>query len=222
MHRVPIYVAIAASILIPACRAQSLIDDVKSASVGRDGPALYNVSVFSGYSTSAYPSAGLAGSVIPGANALGPDVNYGFSGAMGWQHHRDRTSFAMSYSGGYSGMVRYSNANGYSQSLALSASRKLSQGWTLSLSASGQDATIIQFLNQPSAASVISQLPSSFDDLAAASGVGGFSTPAAASAILGAPVVQAPLQALLLGNKILTYSRHRTGSDLCVFPASEF
>ncbi len=103
-------------------------------------------------------------------------------------------------------MARYSNANGFSQTLAISASRKLSPRWNLNFSASGQDATIVQFLNEPSAASVLSQLPSNLNDLAAVSGVGNFSTPEAASAILGAPLVQTPLQALLLGGKMLIYS----------------
>ncbi len=146
------------------------------------------------------------GSTATRCAILGPDVNYGFSGSVGWQQHRERTSFAMLYVGGYSGMARYSNANGFSQSLSLTVIRKLSPRWTWSTSASGQDATVIQFLNEPSAASVISQLPSNLNDLAAASGVGSFSTPQAGSAILGAPVVQTPLRALLLGNKSLSYS----------------
>jgi hypothetical protein len=188
-------------VLVPACEAQTVLDEVNSLT-GKEGVALYEVSVFSGYSTSAYPI-GL-GQVT--SHGVGADVNYGVSALAGWQHHREKTNFSMTYSGAYTGMVRYSDASGYSQSLAFSANRKLSPKWSFSLSAAGQDATAIQVLNQPSATSVISQLPSNFDDFAAAFGVGSFSTAEAASTILGAPVLQTPLSALLLGNKVLAYS----------------
>src|SRR4029077_298524 len=68
------------------------------------------------------------------------------------------------------------------------------------------DSTLIQTVTEASPISIVSQIPSDFNDFAAAFGLGNFSTAQAASAILGAPVVQAPLQALLLGDKVLTYS----------------
>jgi hypothetical protein len=112
----------------------------------------------------------------------------------------------MRYSGAYTGMVHYSDADGYSQSLSLRADRQLSPKWSFSLSATGQDATLMQVLNEPSAVNVTSPLLSNFNDFAAAFGLGSYSTAQAASMILGAPVLQTPLRTLLLGNKVLTYS----------------
>jgi hypothetical protein len=204
MHRVLRYIA-AAGILVSACQAQALLDQVNPLGAGREGARLYEVSVFSGYSSSAFPLG--AGQIpSPGTGVLGSDATYGVSAVLGLQHHRERTNFSIRYSGAYTGMVHYSDADGYSQWLTLSADRKLSPKWSFNMSASGQDARLIQVLNEPSATSVISQLPSDFNDFAAALGLGSYSTAQAASMILGAPVVQTPLRALLLGNKMLTYS----------------
>jgi hypothetical protein len=204
MYRLLQYIAIAAS--VPACQGQGLLDQGNPLSAARDGARLYEVSVFSGYSTSALPSTG-GGQFIPSTiGGLSADVNYGARFSLGWQRHREKGGFSMRYSGTYSGLVHYSDANGYSQALSLGADRKLSPKWGFNLSASGQDATLQQALNEPSAISVVSQLPSDFNDFAAAFGLGDFSTSQAASTILGAPVLQTPLRALLLGSKVLSYS----------------
>lgn len=209
MYRVLRHIAIAASVLIPACQAQALLDQGNAGGnatgAAQEGAGIYSVSVFSGYSTSAYP-AGAGQAILPGAGILGPDENYGASAILGWQHHRDKGGFSIRYSGSYMGLVHYSDANGYSQTLSLTADRTLARKWNVHLSVYGQDSTLIQFLNEPSATSVTSQVPSDFNDFAAAFGLGSFSTAQAASAILGAPVVQTPLSALLLGNKVLSYS----------------
>ncbi len=205
MYRTLSYIAIAVGVLVPACRAQALVDQVNPLGAGQEGARLYEVSIFSGYSTSAFPLG--AGQIpIPGVAALGSDVNYGVSAVLGWQHHRERSNFSIRYSGAYTGMAQYSGANGYSQSLSVHMDQKLSPKWSFSLSASGQDTTLLQVLNEPSAVGVTSQLSSDFNDFAASYGVGSFSTAQAASAILGAPVLQTPLSALLLGDKMLTYS----------------
>jgi hypothetical protein len=172
---------------------------------GGDGAHLYEVSIFSGYTTSANPIAG-GYLTSPGVAALNADENYGVSAAVGWQHHREKDNFSIRYSGSYSGMVHYTSADGYSQWLNLYAERKLAPKWDFTLSASGQDATLLQVINEPSALSVVSQVPSDFGDFAAAFGLGSYSTAQAASMILGAPVVQAPIRAILLGNKVLSYS----------------
>jgi hypothetical protein len=170
-----------------------------------DGAHLYEVAVYSGYTTSANP---LAGGYLttPGVGPLNADENYGVSAAVGWQHHREKTNFAVRYSGSYSGMVHYSQANGYSQWLNLSAERRLGRKWNFTLTAAGQDATLAEVINEPSALAITSQLPADFNDFAAAFGLGSYTTAQAASMILGAPVVQAPIRALLLGEKVLSYS----------------
>jgi hypothetical protein len=205
MHRSLGCLAFAAGMLVPACHAQLVPDPLNPISSAPDGLHIYEVSIFSGYSTSAFP---FGGGGIPTGNdaALNSDVNYGASASVGWQHHRERTSFSVRYSASYSGLVHYSAADGFSEGLTLGVSRQMSPKWTFSLSASGQDATLIQVLNEPTSLSVTSQLSSDFGDFAAAFGLGSYSTSEAASAILGAPVVQAPIRSLLLGNKVLSYS----------------
>jgi hypothetical protein len=199
MHKSLRYIAFAISGLLPLCPGQALFDGNHL-----DGAHLYEVSIFSGYSTSANPLA--FGALTPPSGALNADVSYGASAAVGWEHHREKTNFSVRYSASYSGLIHYSNANGFSQWLNLGVSRKLASKWSVNLSASAQDATLVEVLNEPSALSVSSQLSADFNDFAAAFGLGNFSTSQAASMILGAPVVQAPLRALLLGNKILSYS----------------
>ena len=206
MHRALIYVAAAASLLVPACQAQSLVDKVDALRSDDEGLRLHGVSFFTGYSSTALPTGSGGGFISSNVGALNSDATYGTSATLGWQRHRERTSFSMQYTGSYTGMVHYSGANGFSQSLALNANRQLSPKWDFSLGASGQDATLIETLNQPSPISIVSQLPSAFNDFAAAFGLGSFTTAQAASMILGAPVVETPIRALLLGNKVLSYS----------------
>ena len=204
------YIAICTVFLIPAGQAQNIQDQALQgqgalAGIETEGPQLYQLSIYSGYATSASPYG--AGQLLPpGVGSLSADENYGAGVSAGWQHHRERGSFSMRYSGTYNGMVHYSSVNGYSQSLAINADRKLTPKLELTFTASGADDTLIQLLNEQPAPSVIAQLPSNFDDFAAANGLGNFSSAQAASAILGAPVLETPLSASLLGLKELIYS----------------
>jgi hypothetical protein len=201
------YLWIAMAIAVPHLQCQSLLDQVNFKSGTLGGLRLYGASVYSGYSSSAYPlSGGLPSASTSSLQAVGPDVNYGVSASLGWQHHRDRTIFSLLYTGSYSGMAHYSDLNGFSQSLSFSASRQLSSKWTVSFSGSGQDSTLIQFLNQPSSLSIVSRLPLSFDDLAAAFAIGQFSNSQMASALTGAPLFESPSRNLLAGRRILSYS----------------
>jgi hypothetical protein len=169
-----------------------------------DGIRLYGVSAFSGYSTSAYPAS--LGQIPNGGAGLGADVNYGATASLGWQYHRDRSDFSLLYSGTYAGMARYSDTNAYNQFLALSASRKLSAKWVVTLSGTGSDSTIIESLYQPSTVGLATQTPATFDDLAAAFSIGQFSSSQVASTLTGAPQLESPARSLLLGDRILSYS----------------
>jgi hypothetical protein len=213
MYRSLGYIGFAVSMLLPVCHAQPSAGQVggqggnqgNALDSGLDGARLYEVSVFTGYSTSANPVIG-GYLTTPGVGALNADENYGVSAAVGWQHHREKDSFSIRYSGSYSGMVHYTGGNGYSQWLNLNADRKLGRKWAFTLSGTGQDATLIQVINEPTALATTSQMATDFNDFAAAFGLGTYSTAQAGSIILGAPVVQAPLQALLLGDKVVSYS----------------
>src|ERR1700678_1153156 len=126
MYRSLGYIGFAVSMLLPVCHAQPSAGQVggqggnqgNALDSGLDGARLYEVSVFTGYSTSANPVIG-GYLTTPGVGALNADENYGVSAAVGWQHHREKDSFSIRYSGSYSGMVHYTGGNGYSQWLNL-------------------------------------------------------------------------------------------------------
>jgi hypothetical protein len=170
------------------------------------GIHIYNITVYSGYMTNAYPTAGIALNLSSGFGKVGPDENYGAQIQVGWQHHHGRTDVSAVYSGGYSGMVHYSGVSGLNQTVDLSVSRELTPKLTLSLSGWASDQTIAQFLFQPQQLSVITQAPLSFQDFAAALSVGQFSNSQIASMLTGAPILQSPSQSLLYGDRILSYS----------------
>jgi hypothetical protein len=137
---------------------------------------------------------------------IGSDESYGVSAFLGWEHHRDRTNVSVTYSGSYGGMARYSELNAFNHAVSLSASRQLTQRWTFSVSAVGQDATVAQTLFQPATFATAPQVPASFNDFAALFSVGQFSNAQIASTLTGAPILQSPVRTLLLGNRILSYA----------------
>ncbi len=205
MRRLLAQIAIATGVMAGVGDAQSLLDQVnfKGASVG--GFRLNGISLYSGYSTSVLP-VGLGQTVPSGAQELGGSASYGVSASFGWQHHRQRTDFSLLYSLSYAGIARYSDLNALSHSLSMTASRQLAPKWTFTLAGTAQDATLAEFLYQPSALSVLSQLPSTFDDLAAAFSIGQFSNAQMASMFTGASMQESPARGLLLGNRVLSYS----------------
>ena len=205
MRRLLAHIAIATGMTAGIVPAQSLMDqvDFRSASVG--GFRLNGVSIYSGYSTSALPL-GLAQTAPAGTQELGGSTIYGASASFGWQHHRQATNFSVMYSLSYAGMTHYSDLNALSQSLSMTASRQLTPKWTFTLTGSAQDSTLAEFMQQPSALSVLTQLPATFDDLAAAFSIGQFSNAQMASMLTGASVLESPVRSLLLGNRVLSYS----------------
>jgi len=205
MRGVIIYGVIAAGLVLPAGYSQSVADQASFKNVAIGGIHLYGVSIFSGYSTSAYP-VGSGAVLLPGAGSIGADTNYGASVSVGWQYHRQRSNFSLLYSGAYAGLVRYSDTNAFNQYLTLSASRQLSPKWMLSLSGAASDSTMVQFLYEPSTIGLLSQVPATIDDLAAAFSIGQFSSNQIASTLTGAPLLDSPARSLLLGNRVLSYS----------------
>lgn len=195
-----------AGLFASSCGAQELLDEINFRTGGLAGLHLVGVSVYSGYSTSAYPQAGINLSAAPGQGNLGGDASFGATASVGWQWHREKTNVSVLYSGTYSGMVRYSDLDAYNQSLFLSVNRTLTPKWTFNLTASGTDNSLAQYLFQPSSVSVLSQVPSTFDDLAAAVAVGQFTNAQVASLLTGAPVMQLPGRSVLAGERILSYA----------------
>jgi hypothetical protein len=196
-----------AGLFVSSCSGQELLDEINFRASELGGFHLVGLSAFGGYSTSAYPQAGVnLGTPASGLASLGGDASYGVTASVGWQRNGAKTNTSVLYSGTYDGMVRYSNLNAYNQSLSISASRMLTPKWTFSLSATGTDNSLAQYLFQPSAVSVLTQVPTSFNDLAAAVAIGQFSSAQVASMLTGAPVMQLPGQSLLAATRILSYS----------------
>jgi hypothetical protein len=195
-----------AGLFVSTCSGQELLDEINFRTSELAGLHLIGVSVFGGYSTSAYPQVGLNLSAPQGLGNLGGDVSYGATASLGWQRPGEKTNISVLYSGTYGGMVRYSNLNAYNQSLSISAFHRLSPRWTFNLNASGMDNSLAQFLFQPSPVSILTQVPATFDDLAAAVGIGQFTNSQVASMLTGAPVAQLPGRSLLVGNRILSYA----------------
>lgn len=170
------------------------------------GLHIYGVSVYVGASTSAYPQGGLSLNNSSDLRNLGGDVSYGGGVDLGWQHHTVKTNLSVAYSGGYGGMLRYSDVNGFTHSVTLHASRQFTPRWTGSVSGNALENTIAQYLFQPQHISTVVQAPSTFEDFAAALQVGQFSNAAIASMLTGAPLLESPAQSMLLGNHIFSYS----------------
>ncbi len=207
MWRTLAHAVLIASVAGPAALAQDPIGgDSESKIELPNGIHLYGATVYSGYMTSAYPATGIVLNLSSPVAALGPDEMYGGEVRLGWQHHLGRTDFSAVYSGGYSGMVHYSGVNGVNQTLDLDLKRALSAKWGLSISGGATDSTMAQYLFRPDQFSGITQAPLTFQDFAAALGVGQFSNAQIASLLTGAPVLQSPAQSLLYGERILSYS----------------
>jgi len=203
MRKVAEYLILTAGFLALNCKGQPLNEQMNFRTGEMDGARLYGVSLFSGYSTSAYP---VNQSIQLGASSIGGDANYGVSASMGWQRHRELMSFSVIYSPSYSGQVNYSNLNSLNHTLQITATRKFGRKWTLNLSGSGQDISLTQFLFDPSSFAVRSQVPLSFDDLAASFAIGQFTDSQVASMLTGAAPPQSPTQNLLYGYRTLSYS----------------
>ena len=188
------YVTIAAGIGGPPCWGQELFDQLNFRNAERAGFGIYGASIFSGYTRYGETTTGQ----IPS------NVNYGGSFSVGWQHHRTKSDFSILYTGTYGGLVRYPEFNHYSQSLSLSATRKIAPKWTGSIEASGQDYSLSESQFQPSSLSVTSQMVTSFNDLAAAFGLGQFSTSQVQSLYQNA-FLESAIRSGLLGGRVLNY-----------------
>jgi hypothetical protein len=205
MRRIVVTLALAASWWVPA-RGQEFLDEALFKGSQASGIGLYGISVFSGYSTVAYPG-GVGGAPSLGypSLGLGPDESYGASASAGWQRKLENTNLSAFYSVSYAGLVHYSGANGFSQNLNIAASWNLGPKWSLVVSGTAADADLAQTLFQPSSTSLLTQLPASFNDLAASFSVGQFSNAQNASLLSGAPTLDATEQAILFGDRVISY-----------------
>lgn len=212
MRKASGYVLIALTLAGSAARAQ--MNDVNFQGVTREGFHLYEISAFSSYTSSAYPIT-TTNTLSPGAAQLGYNINYGVSGGVGWQYTRDKVTITVGYTGTYNQSENYSSLTSFGHSLRANASWKLTPKWGLTFSGSGQYETLAQYLFEPTGLATVNQTSSSFNDLAAAMGVGNFSSTQAAAQLGGiatgalagsgtSPI--SPSASLLIGIRLLTYA----------------
>ena len=200
------YILLTVAILAPTCRAQEFWDEANFRSFSLGGLRLYGVTVYSSYSTTALPPT-RNGELLTLAlqRSVRNDGSYGANWAAGWHHNGAKSSFSLRYMGLYGGRLRYSQLNSFGHMSSFSYSRTLRAKWQVSVGASGDLRTYAQYVFQPTSLGVISQVPASFDDLAAAFSIGQYSGPQAASMLAGTQLMAAPERTLLMGDRVLTY-----------------
>lgn len=188
------------------CYGQDRWDMLTAKTTRLRGIRLYGVSVYSGYTSFTGPIDTL-NQFVPNSVSIGSDTSYGAQWGLGWQHMGPKTTASFLYSGSYGGHRRYHNLNSLGYSLSTNVSRQFSSKWAVSLSAMADYRTLAQYLFQPTAQSVISQLPASASDLGAAFSVGSFSSNQAAASLSSSEldIASSPARELLLADRILSY-----------------
>jgi hypothetical protein len=188
------------SVLVTATRAQGLPDQLNFSRSNVEGPHLYGVSANSSYSSYDFHSA--VGTASTGRTTR---TTYGVSATAGWQRFRGQTNFSVRYTGGYNGNVQYSNRNALHHSLVLGLARPLGRKWVFDLSATGLESDLSQQVFEPNNLVLLTQSGASFDDLAASQAIGQFSS-IQNGLVLGGAGPTSAMRALLLGNRVLTYT----------------
>jgi len=206
MRKVAGYAAFTLAAGYSICYGQDRWDALTARTSKLRGLHLYGVSVYYGYSTFSGPLANLE-QLVPVNLNIGSDMNYGTQWGLGWHHEAAKTMASISYTGNYGGRKRYTNLNSFGHSLGMNVNRQLHTKWSLNLSMTGDYRTLAQYLFQPTAQSVISQVPGSASDLGAAFSAGNFSNNDAAATFSasGLDPASSPARDLLLADRILTY-----------------
>lgn len=104
------------------------------------GFQIYNVTIYSGYSSSPW----LSGASQFSQSPLGADFSGGVSGSMGWNWFRGRTTASITYSSAYDTGFRYSDLNAFSQAASVTFRKILTPRWSLSTAAVFSDTTANQ------------------------------------------------------------------------------
>jgi hypothetical protein len=196
-----------AGLWVSACHGQELWDTL-SQKTGKAGFHLYGVSAYVGTSSATGPVTVDQNQYLPVNTNLGGDTTYGVQLGLGWLHSSAKTTASIQYSGSYGGQVHYSNVDSFGHHLSFDLNRQFGTKWTVSLLATGDYRTLTQYLFEPTALGVVSQLPGTASDLAAAFSVGSFSNATSAAIFSGTSTIDSgssPARTLLLADRILTY-----------------
>ena len=170
----------------------------------RDGFDIYSLSGAVGYSS------------YPGTFSASNNGNAGSQGgysslaslSTGFYHGGAKLKFASRYTPSYAGTYYSSSLNSFNQSLSLEMIARLSSKWAYSLSISGDDVTVDQFLFKQNGLSQLVAGPGSIDDFAATI-IGGAATRLSASP-----------QTLVYGTRILSFGFNSAKTRCRVIPES--
>jgi len=185
-------------------QSPSMLSGINPVGQNPHGLQLYNVTGFAGWTSMASPQQGL---LLPFSGAgLGSDTTLGGGASLGWVTGHERTRFAIRYSGGYDGEVRYTQWNAFYHFLSMSVSRKVTPKLTLNLSAASSVSNYNQLLFSPTTFGSLVAAPGSFDDLSAAVLSGQYNNDQLASLLTGAPVIDSPSRTVFFGNRVFTSS----------------
>jgi hypothetical protein len=169
---------------------------------GRDGWQLFSASAYSGYIHMAEPGT-LAS--VPGL-PLGSDDQYGAALTVGWERFRKRSSFSLTYTPSYYGLVRNSGWDSLNHWLSLRATKTFASRWDAAFSVSGGVQSLSGFLFAPTALANAVAAPGSAASLANAVLAGSYSNEQLAAALGGAPGLESPLTAELYSERTLNGS----------------
>jgi hypothetical protein len=177
----------------------SLLTGGNPAASTRGGFHLYNVSGFAGWESSANP---YGSSFLLPNSTLQSDEMFGGAASVGWSYRGERSNVSLTYTASYIGRYRYSQWNSLNHFVSLSASRRLTPKWTMSLSGISMVSSYDQLLFTPTTFGSLAAVPSTFQDLAGAVLAGNMSNNQLASLLTGAPVIESPARTLFFGNRM--------------------
>jgi len=164
-----------------------------------------SVSVSSGYYTSGTP----AGFELPTQSLfLGPTALVSGSVTFGGSTSSEKGGFTWNYSPSYFSTVysqdQRSNHGSFDHRAGVYWRRRLGNRWTAVASANGILASLEQLYFAPGLLTGVAALPTSFDDLAAATLAGKFTDAQLAALLTGSPLQASPEQAFPYGTRLMS------------------
>lgn len=129
------FIVLVALVIVPAANAQVENEEPAKSILPADtlllplsGLQIYNITAYSGYSSSPWLSSVSASS----PSRLGPDFSGGMAGSIGWNLSRGRIAANIMYSAAYDTGFRYSSIHDFSQVGSLAFRSILTPRWSLS------------------------------------------------------------------------------------------
>lgn len=167
------------------------------------GLRIVSASVFGAYYSSGVPYASASSFNFANTNLLGSDEAYGAMGTIVYFKQRARDSFSIRYTPAYRGRVRYSQLNGFNQTLGVNWTRKLTARLTNSLSFGASEQHLDQSLFSQNPLGELASTNMTFTDLTDEVLNGKVNNSQIASLLTGTPIASSPAQTLIFGNRVL-------------------